>query len=181
MGSGNRRSNSLDKPFHELNPRIEAHITTNVLLESHQRKVQGKKQKQTLQPAGIPSTTESHKLIRKRLKQELPKARRPIIKNRIELHLPAVFIHLPEDNYFPLHPNTNSPGELLKQLCPDQVIERNLNDEVPLSLMQSEVTWSHRVMFPSPNTMLGAGRVDPFANYPIPVTYCEQWLLDQGA
>lgn len=32
---------------------------------------------------------------------------------------------------------------------------------------------------PNPATILGAGRVDPFANYPIRITDVDQYILDQ--
>lgn len=32
----------------------------------------------------------------------------------------------------------------------------------------------------SPITPLGAGRIDPFTNYPIKMNREEQWLIDQG-
>jgi len=142
-----------------------------------------KRHKPKLQPAGLPSTAESHKLIRERLKQDLPKARRIVVRNRVELHLPTDFAQLHHDKTFPPPLNCDNPGNFLYQnYQQSQMAEQKSDLGVPFTLTESEVEVTQEILWglPTPTSMLGAGRVDPFAQYPIPVTSCERWLLDRG-
>ncbi|KAL2070217.1 hypothetical protein VTL71DRAFT_13243 [Oculimacula yallundae] len=132
----------------------------------------------TLRPAPAAPTRsrESEKEIRKRLMQDLPKARRLIIRNRIELTLPADF---------------NNPSNKSLATTHTQSLDRDyvgLNAVIDISLVRTTgseqatnfaVAEAGRQALPSPQTILGAGRVDPFGNYPIPISINERWLLDQ--
>lgn len=183
MTSRSRSTSSQNTITLEENScRNETNLVTHVTQKSHRPMARPTKHKPTLQPAGLLSTTESHKLIRDRLKQELPKTRRLVIKDRIELFLPTDFsdIRQNSDINSPLdNENFGAPDNYLYQQM--QVNSGSLKLEVPLNVAESNVVRNPSFLLPSPRSMLGAGRVDPFANYPIPVTIREQWLLDRGA
>ncbi|KAG4434221.1 hypothetical protein IFR05_010291 [Cadophora sp. M221] len=134
-----------------------------------------------LRPAPATGSQESEKEIRKRLMQGIPKARRWVIRNRIELTLPPEFsqppstnekalatTHAPEIGGFDGVPRESSGGGF--ECAP--------SSEHAVGFEAAEAG-SMTVALPSPLTILGAGRVDPFGNYPIRMSYDEKRILDQ--
>ncbi|KAH8591156.1 hypothetical protein B0O99DRAFT_633264 [Bisporella sp. PMI_857] len=121
-----------------------------------------------LVPAGALSSGENEILIRKRLRQHLPKARRPVVRNRIELCLPANFTEGPGDYHTSdLTQNHYWTGSHRQEDRGKQLEPHTPNSRMPY------------VSLPNPMTVLDTSRSDPFTQYPIPMTSRERWLLDQ--
>ena len=162
-------------PLDNQIPGGSADASLKVVTGDSHNAAQRRKYKPKLQPAGLPTTIENQKLIRKRLKEDLPKARKLAMRNRIELYLPLDFAQLQRDE---------GVNALQDEGLYDRINKREhgltLKLDMPLTIAQPEVTQELPLTLPSPITMLGAGRVDPFANYPIPVASREKWLLERG-
>ncbi|KAK0104801.1 hypothetical protein ONS95_005069 [Cadophora gregata] len=134
-----------------------------------------------LRPATVTGSQESEKEIRKRLMQGIPKARRWVIKNRIELTLPPEFSQPPgskqeESATVQTHEIEGVERLVTQSLESGLKVPPNLENTIGFPLVQrlpNVPTITH------PRTILGAGRVDPFGNYPIQLSYDERHLLDQ--
>jgi len=135
-----------------------------------------------LRPAGALPTIDAEKAIRRQVVQGLPKGRRPVIRNRIELFLPDNIGHISQSREFPAR-SVNS--EEVTDADPSAYTEQG-NTSTTASTISISEDVSDRDDFwwvlpaTSPVTILGAGRVDPFGNYPIRITKTVQWLLDEG-
>ena len=136
----------------------------------------------TLRPAAATGNQESEKEVRKRLMQGIPKARRWVIRNRIELTLPPEF-----SQATPSIQKEASPVQTKDREEADGVVTQSLgsNPRVPPGSeneigFPTTLTHFNTPMIPHPRNILGAGRVDPFGNYPIRMSYDERCLLDQG-
>ncbi|KAH6718902.1 hypothetical protein BKA61DRAFT_652540 [Leptodontidium sp. MPI-SDFR-AT-0119] len=113
--------------------------------------------------------------------QGIPKARRWVIRNRIELTLPPEFSQPPSTNQEALAtvqtqeidgvdgaPKESSGGGLVCAPNSEHAVGFEVAEAGPMT-----------AVLPSPLTILGAGRVDPFGNFPIRMSYDERSLLDQ--
>jgi len=134
-----------------------------------------------LRPAGALPTIDAEKAIRRQVVQGLPKGRRPVIRNRIELFLPDNIGHISQSREFPAR-SVNS--EEVTDADHSAYTEQG-NTSTTASTISISEDVSDRDDFwwvlpaTSPVTILGAGRVDPFGNYPIRITKTVQWLLDE--
>ncbi|KAG4438503.1 hypothetical protein IFR05_006026 [Cadophora sp. M221] len=135
---------------------------------------------------------EAQNAIRRRIVEGLPRSKRPYDPNRIELVLPADFMStsppptggvtpdiassktgLSGTGFSRLHGSMhgsppvmlNTPSANRSSQCPQDASEM---DNFPSNLLPI-----------SPITPLGAGRIDPFASYPIKMNRGELWLIDQ--
>jgi len=134
-----------------------------------------------LLPAAPTGNQESEKETRKRLMQGIPKARRWVIRNRIELTLPPEFSQ-------PRSTNEKQSATVQAQEIAGiggKSGESSGGDFVSAPYLAQaggfEVPQARSLtpVLPSPGTILGAGRVDPFGKYPIRMSHDELSLLDQ--
>jgi hypothetical protein len=110
--------------------------------------------------ADVPPDPEAEKALRRSLIAGLPKARRHHDPNQIEICLPPGFLA-----------RTEPTGESPPPRVPPAVHESH----VPITAALRHNS------FPllNPVTILGAGRINPFAKYPIEITAIDQYILDQ--
>ncbi|KAH7403648.1 hypothetical protein BKA64DRAFT_669617 [Cadophora sp. MPI-SDFR-AT-0126] len=134
-----------------------------------------------LRPAATTGPQESEKEVRKRLMQGIPKARRWVIRNRIELTLPPEFSQPPISDKSDIAPVRmpeigRQGGRVIQSLGGSLVVPPKSENAIGFPLAQN---YPITPIIPHPRTVLGAGRVDPFPSYPIRVSYDAKYLLDQ--
>ncbi|KAH7377943.1 hypothetical protein BKA64DRAFT_687582 [Cadophora sp. MPI-SDFR-AT-0126] len=130
-----------------------------------------------LRPAGALPTKDAEKAMRRQVAQGLPKGRRPVIRNRVELLLPSELLQVsPLDDFQSLRIPASRAGRTT--WVPDAAGVRPVDASISEEDFDSDDLWYFPTSI-SPVTVLGAGRVDPFGNYPIKITQTEQWLLDE--
>lgn len=110
----------------------------------------------------MPRDLDAEKALRRKITQGLPKARRHFDPNRIEICLPADFAPNATASLQPSRHFLGAPGESSGHV--DRLARLSTNNQLP---------------YPGPTTILGAGRVDPFAVYPIRMTRDVHSILDQ--
>ncbi|PVH71667.1 hypothetical protein DL98DRAFT_596735 [Cadophora sp. DSE1049] len=135
---------------------------------------------------------ETQNAIRRRIAEGLPRSKRPYDPNMIELVLPADFMYNSASPTGPSTPDLASSSTRLEWNGHTQ-LQGSMHGTLPVMLDSSSANSSSsspdmsskpdiHVSGPvpiSPVTILGAGRVDPFANYPIKMNRGELWLIDQ--
>ncbi|KAH7306113.1 hypothetical protein BKA65DRAFT_601851 [Rhexocercosporidium sp. MPI-PUGE-AT-0058] len=135
---------------------------------------------------------ETQNAIRRRIVEGLPRSKRPYDPNRIELFLPADFMSTSPSSNGPITPDmasssTNLSGTGFTQLHGSVHNLPPATLSTPLANSSSQYPQDASALDPFPNnfdpispiTPLGAGRIDPFANYPIKMNKGELWLIDQ--
>ena len=113
----------------------------------------------------VPRDAEAEKALRRRVTQGLPKARRHFDPNRIEITLPPEF-----SSAVAAPPMGPPPAQLLLGV-PGKASGHPEGFDL--------VSTNNQFYFPSPTTVLGAGRVDPFNNYPIKMNDGLLHIIDQ--
>ncbi|KAE8452290.1 hypothetical protein EG329_000990 [Mollisiaceae sp. DMI_Dod_QoI] len=134
-----------------------------------------------LRPAAISGPIETEQEIRNRLARGLPRARRLVIRDRIELDVPADFQQQAgPSNDRASNPHIHDERDVVQASSASSLVRsqhsmvgasRDINGIQDL-LVQLPHAWS-------PITVLGAGRVDPFISFPINMNPGEQYLMDQ--
>ncbi|KAL2068635.1 hypothetical protein VTL71DRAFT_14972 [Oculimacula yallundae] len=134
---------------------------------------------------------ETQNAIRKRIVEGLPRTKRPYDPNWIELVLPAEFMSTTQQSTGPIMPKLALSSTSLRKAALTQLQGSLHNFGTMLdtaltngSLLLPRTTPEEedapdRVVTISPITPLGAGRTDPFANYPIKMNRGELFLIDQ--
>lgn len=139
--------------------------TSGITPHSPPGKISSKRSSTGLRPiasrsAIVPKDLEAEKALRRNVTQGLiPRARRHFDPNRIEICLPTDFA-----------PNAAASLQLTRQFL-GETSGHNGNPGL--------LSTNNHFLPPSPTTLLGAGRVDPFAVYPVTMTSDIQSILDQ--
>lgn len=141
---------------------------------------------------GIIHNVASRNAIQRHITEGLPRSKRPFDPNRIELFLPPNFLSSPPASTKTMPSGGASSSTSFSENARFQGLVRtfgeSLPDTDPLPPYESFLeprhhapqTISLNLALSSPVTPLGAGRIDPFANYPIKMNNGELWLIDQG-
>lgn len=137
--------------------------------------------------ASVSRDSDADKALRRRISLGLPKVRRYIDPNQIEICIPPGFL--------PASPPQIRSADRTHSLC-----NLNINPEVTglapgssdygsssHSARARAVERDHdsalalaRLVQLSPVTILATGRVDPLTNFPIKISKRDQWLIDQS-
>jgi hypothetical protein len=143
--------------------------------------------RQIAQNGQLPIDSENRRAeIQSHVRKGLYKKTRASLANQIEVCIPPGFLSLPSTtiergNRAPSERDNQSDFSLLSQ-CSKNPFSAPASPESTLSVaeLKDVPVMPHSLATFSPMSILGAGRVDPFANYPIRMNREEKWLLDQS-
>ncbi|KAG4429803.1 hypothetical protein IFR05_014714 [Cadophora sp. M221] len=128
-------------------------------------------------PAGAPRTADAEKALRRQVVQGLPKGRRPVIRNRIELFFPSDVVQFSASVVSNLEAVQDSDDASGSGRVVKRGFDRLAGERISREDEDRDECWAN--ITGDPVAVLGAGRVDPFGNYPIRISPTEQWLLDE--
>ena len=112
------------------------------------------------------------------------KPRRARDPNQVNIYVPPSFSSLPSaTNEGETRPSGkhNNQSKSFNQSSSNSLTTNSSMESTAFSVEMNKVsTMPHFLTSLSPMSILGAGRVDPFANYPIQMNREEEWLIDQS-
>lgn len=132
---------------------------------------------------------ESQQAMRRQITEGLPRINRSFDPNRIVLEIPPGFQPpqtLPEKGKGPevvQGMQTRSSSSMSSRDLSHVSSEKPANERamtISARIGDASNSLALGLASSSPMTVLGASRIDPFANYPIKMNEGELWLIDQG-